>query len=269
MNDDLNKYFDANKILWDMRTLINKDSGFYDLTGFKKGKSSLNFIELNDVGDVKGKSLLHLQCHFGLDTMSWARLGAKTTGVDFSGNAIDLARQLNDELGLDTEFICSNIYDLKEHLYKKFDIIFTSYGVIGWLPDLNKWAELINYYLMPGGVFYMVEFHPVVWMFDNDFKYLKYSYFYDKEPIAECLHGTYSNRDADIKLMEYGWNHSLSEVISVLQKNNLQIELFNEFPFSVYNCFPNTVQGKDGYWRIKGFEDIIPMMYSLKARKKN
>ena len=261
------KYFDANKKLWDKKTAIHADSDFYDLKEFKEGKSSLNFVELEALGDVKDKSLLHLQCHFGMDTLSWARLGAKVTGVDFSDEAIKLAKSLNTELKLDAEFIPSNVYDLRENLDEKFDIVFTSYGTIGWLPDLDKWAEIISHFLKPGGVFFIAEFHPVIWMFDDEIKNLKYSYFNSGEPIAETNEGTYTDRKADIKMTEYGWNHSLDEVFNSLKNNGLKIESFNEYPFSFYNCFPEMVKGEDNFWRIKEFEKILPLMYSIKAIK--
>ncbi|HKJ81244.1 MAG TPA: class I SAM-dependent methyltransferase [Ignavibacteriaceae bacterium] len=261
------KYFDANKKLWDKKTAIHADSDFYGLKEFKAGKSSLNFVELEALGDVKDNSLLHLQCHFGMDTLSWASLGAKVTGVDFSDEAIKLARSINDELKLNAEFICSNIYDLKENLDEKFDIVFTSYGTIGWLPDLDKWAEVISHFLKPGGLFFIAEFHPVIWMYDHGVKNLKYSYFNSGEPIAETNEGTYTDRNADIKMTEYGWNHSLDEVFNSLKNNGLKIESFNEYPFSFYNCLPGMVQGEDSFWRIKGFENILPLMYSIKALK--
>jgi 2-polyprenyl-3-methyl-5-hydroxy-6-metoxy-1,4-benzoquinol methylase len=112
------------------------------------------------LADVKGKKMLHLQCHFGMDSLNWARLGADVTAVDLSDEAIKEAKQLNDALGLNAKFICCNVYDLKELLDEKFDIVFTSYGVVGWLPDLDKWAEIIAYYLKPSGTFYLAEFHP-------------------------------------------------------------------------------------------------------------
>ncbi|HNU87071.1 MAG TPA: class I SAM-dependent methyltransferase, partial [Ferruginibacter sp.] len=155
-------YFEENKKSWNKRTGVHKDSAFYDLDGFKKGTSSLTKIELNELGDVKGKTLLHLQCHFGMDTMSWEREGAIVTGVDLSDEAIKLANEVKNELGLKAQFICSNVYDLKEHLDKKFDIVFTSYGTIGWLPDLDKWADTVSYFLKPGGTFYIVDFHPAL-----------------------------------------------------------------------------------------------------------
>ena len=268
-------YFEANRLLWNRRTSIDAQSEFYALQEFKRGRTSLNFVELEALGDVKGKSLLHLQCHFGMDTLSWARLGANATGVDFSGEAIKLAKELNEELNLDAEpacrsgrFICSNVYDLKEKLDRKFDIVFTSYGVIGWLPDLNKWAEIISHFLKPGGTFFLAEFHPVIWMYDNKIKNLKYSYFNSGKPIEEKIKGTYADKNAEIEMTEYGWNHSLDEVFNSLKSNGLKVESFNEYPFSFYNVFPDMVKGEDNLWRIKGFENILPLMYSVKAERK-
>lgn len=260
------QYFVANKINWNQRVAVHKDSSFYDLEGFKNGKNVLTLIELNEVRDVKGKSLLHLQCHFGLDTMSWSRLGAKCVGVDLSDEAIKLAREINEEAKSDARFICCNVYDLKDHLDEKFDIVFTSYGTIGWLPDLNKWAELISYYLKQGGVFYIADFHPVLWMFDDEFKEIKYSY-ENREVIVTENQGTYTDRNAAINGKEYGWNHSISELINSLISAGLKIEMFNEYMYSPYPCFNNMIKGEDGNYRIKGLEEKIPMVYSLRARK--
>lgn len=259
-------YFDENKKLWNQRTAIHKDSSFYDVGSFLLGKSSLNEIELRELGDVKGKKILHLQCHFGMDSLSLSRMGAEVTGVDLSDSAIDEARKLNGKLSLNAKFICCNVYDLKDHLREQFDIVFTSYGVIGWLPDLNKWADIISCFLTPGGDFYMVEFHPVVWMLDEDFKEVKY-YYHNQEMIVMNAQGTYTDRQADIQGKEYSWNHSLSEVINSLLSQNLQLKFFNEYSYSPYPCFRNVIQGSDGNWRVKGLEDKIPMLYSLKMTK--
>jgi SAM-dependent methyltransferase len=263
---DYNKYFQANKDLWDKRTAIHKDSSFYDVIGFKSAKNVLTPIELKELGDVKGKKMLHLQCHFGLDSLNWARLGANVTGIDFSDDAINEAKRLNDELGMDAKFICCNIYDFKNHLNDKFDIVFTSYGVIGWLPDLDKWAEIISHFLKPQGMFYMAEFHPVIWMFDDNFKEIKYCY-ENREVIETESMGTYTDRNADIKAKEHGWNHSISEVLNALITHGMQIEFFNEHMYSPYPCFNNVVQNDEGNWWIKGLEDRIPMVYSVKAIK--
>jgi SAM-dependent methyltransferase len=263
---DYKKYFQANKDLWDRRTTIHKDSAFYDVAGFKAGKNILTPIESTELGDVKGKKMLHLQCHFGLDSLNWTRLGANVTGIDFSDDAINEAKRLSDELGMDAKFICCNIYDIKNHLKGEFDIVFTSYGVISWLPDLDKWAEIISHFLKPQGTFYMAEFHPVIWMFDDDFKEIKYCYEH-REVIETESQGTYTDRNADIKAKEYGWNHSVSEVLNALITHGMQIEFFNEHMYSPYPCFNNVVQNDNGNWWIKGLEDRIPMVYSVKAIK--
>lgn len=265
-NENFDRYFEANKVGWNKRTGVHKNSSFYDVSSFKAGKSSLMPIELEEMGEVRGKSLLHLQCHFGMDTFSWAREGAQVTGIDISDEAIEYAKQLSNEIKIPAEFICCNIYDLPARLDKKFDLVFTSYGVISWLPDLDKWAAIINHFLKPGGTFYIIEFHPVVWMMDDNFKFIKYAY-HNLKTIAEKQSGTYADKNADIQYEEYSWNHSLSEVINSLIRHNLQIKHFNEFMFSSWNCFNNTVQGEDGFWRIEGSENKIPMMYSIKAVK--
>ncbi len=261
-----NKYIEINKSLWNGKTEIHVKSDFYDVEGFKKGKTSLNYIELEALGDVKGKSILHLQCHFGLDSLSWARLGAKVTGVDLSDKAIEYANSLKEELGLDAEFICSNIYDLKNVLDKKFDIVFTSYGVIGWLPDMDKWAEIIYHYLKPGGTFFMVEFHPFLWMFDKNYEKIIYSYF-DQGPIIEEQKGTYAEWDSEFTHLSHEWCHSLSEIIGSLMNSGLKLEPFKEYPLSVYNCFNKASKQEHGYLEVEGLENKIPMMFSVKAVK--
>ncbi|MBT8393871.1 MAG: class I SAM-dependent methyltransferase, partial [Bacteroidia bacterium] len=175
---DNQKYFNVNKSTWNEKVEVHSKSKMYDLDSFRNGKSSLKHYEQKALGDVKGKSLLHLQCHFGQDTLSWSRLGAKCVGVDNSTEGIKLAQQLNEELHLDAEFVCCNVLDTSKYVKEKFDIVFSSYGVIGWLPDLKPWAKMIFDRLKRGGLFYLVEFHPIVWMFDyTDGKaVMKYGY---------------------------------------------------------------------------------------------
>jgi len=274
--NDYSNYFAANKQLWNQRTAVHKDSSFYNLAGFKAGENVLTSIELNELGDVKGKTMLHLQCHFGMDSLSWARLGADVTGVDLSDVAIEEAKKLNEELGLNAKFICANVYDLSLDSRgskippleggEAFDIVFTSYGTIGWLPDLQPWAKMIAERLKPGGIFYMADFHPVLWMFDDEFTHFQYSY-ENREVIVTESEGTYTDRDADIKGKEYGWNHSISEILNALIANGLQIGQFNEFMYSPYACFRNTVEFEKDKWHIKGLEGKIPMVYSIRAIK--
>ena len=259
-------YFASNKEIWNQRTAAHRDSAFYNREGFLKGATVLTPIELEELGDVKGKSLLHLQCHFGMDSLDWARRGAQVTGVDLSDAAIAEARELNREMGLDAQFVCCNVLDTCEHVPGEFDIVFTSYGTIGWLPDLQPWARMIAAKLKPGGLFYLAEFHPVVWMFDNDFTRIEYAY-ENREVIVTENEGTYTDRSADIRGKEYSWNHSLAEVLQALLDAGLRLELFREYMYSPYPCFRKLVETAPGQWQISGLEGKIPMVYSLKARR--
>ena len=269
MDNKYADFFKTNKATWDKKVGIHSKSEFYDVEGFKKGKSSLNLHELNEMGNVKGKSLLHLQCHFGLDTLSLSRLGAKCTGIDLSSEGIKQAELLNDELGLDAIFIESNLYDVPKNVDGKFDIVFTSYGVIGWLPDLKTWGEIIASKLKKGGVFYIVEFHPIAWMFDYLQTPPKLVYPYQNdETIYEEYKGTYTNADADIVSKEYGWNHGLGEVISSLTNAGLEIEFLHEFDESPYDCFPEMEKTEGGMYVLKNNKRIFPLLFSIRAIKK-
>lgn len=261
-------YISINKESWNNRVDAHVGSSFYDLENFLKGQSSLNSIELDLLGDVAGKSILHLQCHFGQDSISLSRLGANVTGVDLSDKAISKAKELALETNNNTQFICCDIYDLPQHLDRQFDMVFTSYGTIGWLPDLNKWAGLISKFLKPNGRFIFVEFHPVIWMFDNDFNKIVYNYFNDG-PIVETHSGTYADKSADLELTEVSWNHSLAEVLSSLMINDLTIRTFREFDYSPYNCFNQTVEIAPGQYRIGHLDNKIPMVYAIVAVKES
>ncbi|WP_187264284.1 class I SAM-dependent methyltransferase [Pontibacter beigongshangensis] len=264
--DDLS-YIEVNRQFWNSRTDYHVQSEFYDLEGFLKGKSSLNDIELNLLGDLTGKSVLHLQCHFGQDTLSLGRLGAAVTGVDLSDRAIEKARELAAQTGVAAEFVCCDIYELPQHLHRQFDIVFTSYGTIGWLPDLAKWAKVVSTFLKPNGRLVMAEFHPVVWMFDNDFSKIGYSYF-NTGAIVETETGTYADRNAPITQESVSWNHSISDVLGSLIRNGLEINAFEEYDYSPYNCFSHTEAFEQKKFRVRHLGNRIPMVYALAATKK-
>lgn len=266
MNDKLNEYFAKNREMWNGHVSIHEKSKFYDVDGFKKGRNSLTFVELEELGNVAGKTLLHLQCHFGLDTMSWARLGARVTGVDFSEKAIALARSLSNELAVDARFIQSNIYDLPRALEDQFDTVYTSYGVLCWLPDLKKWGRVISHFLNEGGTFYMVEFHPIRSMF-NDEGDITEPYFHSDEPAKYEGSGSYADPSANFKHVSYEWFHSLSDVVNALIDAGLRIEFLHEFPFSTSGDCPFLEQREDGLWYHKNKDIKIPLMFSIKARK--
>jgi 2-polyprenyl-3-methyl-5-hydroxy-6-metoxy-1,4-benzoquinol methylase len=265
--NEVSDYINLNRQSWNLRTEIHIDSPFYDMEGFMKGKSSLKEIELSLLGDISNKSILHLQCHFGQDSLSMARLGARVTGVDLSDKAIEVAKDLSQQLGLNATFICCNVYELSDHLNSQFDIVFTSYGTIGWLPDLMKWGEIISRFLKPDGRLVFAEFHPVVWMFDNDFKEIGYSYF-NTEAIIETESGTYADRQAPIHHQSVTWNHPLSEVFEGLIRNGLSINKFHEYDYSPYNCFQHTEEFEPGKFRIKHLGNKIPMVYALVASRR-
>ena len=262
------KYIEINRQSWNNRTDTHIQSEFYDQAGFLKGKNSLNDIELNLLGKIKGKSILHLQCHFGQDTISLGRLGADVTGVDLSDKAIDRAKQIAKDTNSNAKFICCDVYDLPNHLNEKFDVVFTSYGTIGWLPDLDKWAKIISRFLKPNGQFVFVEFHPVVWMFDDNFDKISFRYF-NSGAIIETENGTYADKKADITQSYVMWNHGLSEVINSLISNGLEINALDEFDYSPYNCFQNTLEFEPNKFRIEHLKNKIPMVYSVIATNKN
>jgi len=253
-------YLSINKQAWDKRTKVHLGSKFYDVKAFKEGESSLNTVELEQVGNVEGKKLLHLQCHFGQDTLSWARKGAKVTGVDLSTEAIEQANKLNSALGLDATFVANDIYQFGHENIEKFDIVFTSYGVLCWLPDLSQWAKTIADSLAVGGEFHLVEFHTF-----NDLL-SGYSYFPRPEPDVE-IEGTYTENCDGAKSTVVTWAHSLSEVINALISAGLSIDHFKEYPYSPYNSFEDLeyVPGQGYQMLHKGQQ--VPLLYAIKARK--
>jgi ubiquinone/menaquinone biosynthesis C-methylase UbiE len=263
----MGNYLDINRQSWNAKVELHLKSDFYFVDEFMKGRTSLNSIELELLGDIKDKKILHLQCHFGQDSISLSRMGAKVTGVDLSDKAIETARDLARKCGEDTQFICCDLYSLPDFLDEKYDIVFTSYGTIGWLPDLEKWANIINYFLKENGKFIMAEFHPAVWMFDDDFTKVTYNYFNEK-PIIETYEGTYADQSAEIKQEYVMWNHSLSEVLQNLMKHNMILNDFYEYDWSPYPCFSHVEEFEKGKWRIPQFGNKIPLVYALKAQKK-
>ena len=265
--------FAANRALWDAWTAIHATGQFYDLEGFKAGGIRLRPYEIEMVGDVAGRSLLHLQCHFGIDTLSWARLGARVTGADLSPAAIDLARALADELGFpDARFVCSNLYGLPEALEGAFDIVYTSRGVLGWLPDIRGWARVVAHFLAPGGTFFITEVHPVVQALEDEDVApgelrLRYPYWEHREPLVFDVKGSYADRNADAgENVEHGWDHGLGEIVTALIDAGLRIETLIEHPFLDWKV--GFLIDDEGTWRLPsdaGGE--LPLMFSLLARK--
>jgi SAM-dependent methyltransferase len=264
----------ANRSLWDAWTAIHADGGFYDLEGFKAGGVRIRPYEIEMIGDVAGKSLLHLQCHFGIDTLSWARLGALVTGADLSPAAIELARSLAGELGFpDASFVQSNLYDLPDVLGGQFDVVYTSRGVLGWLPDVAAWGQVVAHFLAPGGTFFMTEGHPIMNVFENEGVApgelrLTYPYWEHAEPLTFEVKGSYADPDADVQdQVEHSWDHGLGEVVMALIDAGLVITALVEHPFLAWKV-DFLVEDDQGTWRLPpGTAGELPLMFSLKATK--
>ncbi|MDE0027561.1 MAG: class I SAM-dependent methyltransferase [Spirochaetaceae bacterium] len=263
----------VNRQNWNERVPVHAASDFYGVDRFKAGAISLNDIEREEVGPVAGKSLLHLQCHFGMDTMSWSRLGARATGVDFSDAAIELARDLNAELGLGTRFIRSNVYDLPDVLDEQFDVVYTASGVLVWLPDLAAWAKVVARFLKPGGTFYLFEGHPLCHIFADDGDLgdtelrVRNPYFPDPDGTLYGGDGYSYAGDQRIPSPSYEWRHSMAETLNALLDAGLRLQFLREFPLSNYRALPGMVRCRDGWWRLPENNASIPQMFSLKATR--
>ena len=265
---------ETNRRNWNERTRIHAASSFYDVEGFKAGRITLSELERSGVGDVRGKSLLHLQCHFGLDTLSWVRLGADATGVDISDASIALARQLSDELGLGARFIRTDIYDLPRVLAEEFDVVYTAMGVLTWLPDLARWAEVIAAHLKPGGLFYLLDTHPVSRIFDEaaqldspaDLNVVHRYFPHSAGTMYPGNEPTYAG-DGLVESPAWEWRHSLGEILTALLDAGLRLTSFAEHRVTMFEQFPGMVRGADGLWRLPFLEDSVPLIFTLTATK--
>lgn len=262
----MNEHHELNREGWNIRTEAHFKHPDYHVKEFLKGRCSLHPLELEEMGDVTGKTLLHLQCHFGLDTLSWARRGATVTGIDISDKSIERANELKEKTGLEARFIRSDLFDLPDHLDDKFDIVYTSYGVLWWIADINHWAEIIARYVKQGGIFYIAEIHPLLTMFDQDMKVHEPYFNQGRDPEVYKGDGDYCDKDCIIE-EERGWRWTLGDVVTALIKAGLTIEFLHEFPFCVYDAWPTMVKDGDWYYYPER-KNELPMTFSLRAAKK-
>ncbi|NIH81835.1 class I SAM-dependent methyltransferase [Amycolatopsis viridis] len=261
-------YLTTNRALWDDRVPVHLDSDFYDLAGFRAGGQTLREFETAEVGEVDGRSLVHLQCHFGLDTLSWARRGARVTGLDFSGKAIDAAREVAQEAGLPARFVAADVYDAVSVLGETYDIVYTGLGSLCWLPDVGRWARTVAELLRPGGFLYLAEFHPFADVLDEDEgRTVTYDYFAEGPQVWEDNDSTYADREARVQhARSVEFAHGLGEVVTALLDAGLRLDFLHEHDFTLWQRF--AVLERHGVaYRLPAGRPRVPLLYSLRATR--
>lgn len=252
---------EKNRTAWNEMTDVHFKHPDYKVKEFLEDRSTLKSIELTEVGDVHGKKLLHLMCQFGLDTLSWARRGAIVTGVDISDKSIERANELKEKAGLPAEFVRSDVLDLAGKIGNRFDVVFQSYGTHCWISDIDQWAQVIAHYLRPGGIFYIIDDHPIIQIYQVE----NGSYF-DTLPEYSSGQQDYCDRSYILKNELVEWQHTLSSIVNTLIKAGLTIELVNEFDKGYYPIHEDWYE-KDGYWYPPGGPPPYPLMFSIRARR--
>ncbi|MFI7103954.1 class I SAM-dependent methyltransferase [Streptomyces sp. NPDC050161] len=264
---------EANRAMWDERVPIHRASDYYDHEGFCRGRDTLRDFEVAEVGDVTGRTLLHLQCHFGQDTLSWAHRGAAhVVGLDFSEPAIDAARETAAELGYGPDrasFVAADVYDAAEAVPdSSYDIVYTGIGALNWLPDIVRWAETAASLVAPGGFLYLAEFHPLCDALDEETgSRLTYDYF-SRDAWVEETPGTYTDFDAPtVNNRSVEWQHPLGDVVSAVAAAGLRIDFLHEHDMTMFQRFAALQRGDDGFYRPPSDRPRMPLMYSLKATR--
>jgi SAM-dependent methyltransferase len=275
----LDEFRAANRANWSERVAGHWERDAYDAPGFISDPTRIGSIVTFDapyLGDVTGRSLLHLQCHFGMDTLSWARLGADVTGIDFSPQAIEAARRMSSESGTPGRFVESELYETPVTLDgETFDIVYTGVGALNWLPDIAAWGEVVATMLAPGGTFYIRESHPTLWSLrfplddpEDETLVIEYPYFEVSEPVAWDATESYLGSASIEHTRTYEWNHGIGEIITALLDAGLVIDLYEEHRFLEWQGLHHMVEGPDGLWRLPEHQrDLVPLMYSLRAGK--
>jgi SAM-dependent methyltransferase len=270
-------YIDANRRWWNEAASLHAKTAFYDLDGFVAGKrTGLHPTEPTELGSVAGKSLVQLQCHIGVETLAWARLGAsRVVGLDFAPDAIAEARILAKRCGLEDRatFVLSNVYDAREALaaHAPFDVAYVSVGALLWLPSVRRWAESAAAVVAKGGVLYVREVHPMLLAIEREGERLvvKNRYFEHKEPNQWEAAGTYADREAVLSATAtYEWNRGLGEILQALIDAGFSLELIHEHKDAEWQAFPHMTRGDDDLYRLPPDEsEMLPLTFSLRARK--
>ncbi|MEV0380843.1 class I SAM-dependent methyltransferase [Nonomuraea sp. NPDC050643] len=260
----MDDYLQVNRANWNARVPIHVGSDFYDVEGFKAGGSPLRPFEIEEVGEVSGRRLAHLQCHFGLDTLAWARLGAEVTGLDLSDAAIEQATRIAAECGIPARFVTADVYDAAEALGETYDIVYTGIGALVWLPDLTRWAETVAALLRPGGFLYLAEFHPFTDVLDDETGRAVTNDYFERGPHVYDYPYTYTGSEVLDHQTSVQFRHPLGEVVSAVAAAGLRIEFLREHDHTLFPRFGTLVgSGKD--YRTPEGAPRIPLMYSLRA----
>jgi SAM-dependent methyltransferase len=272
----MEEIFEINRRNWEDRVAIHlrDTTGSYNIKGFVAGADTLTPIEAAEIGDVRGKKLLHLQCHFGLDTLSLARRGADVTGLDFSPSAIVAARDLAQRVGLPARFVEGNVYDAPVLAPGPYDIVFTTWGTINWLPDIRRWAQTIAAVLAPGGCFYFADGHPNTLMLEEVEGRLFIVPRRQSTPDAPTEDGgdddltTYTGDPTPlVNTASRTWTHSLSGILTVLLEAGLVIEMVHEHHGVPWQLFDTTIMGPDGLYRLPESGPRPPLALTIRARR--
>ncbi|HEY4163289.1 MAG TPA: class I SAM-dependent methyltransferase [Dongiaceae bacterium] len=264
--------FAINLAWWDGVVETHVGSRFYRVAEFLAGEDTLNPIESAEIGDVRGKRIAHLQCHFGLDTLSLARRGASVRGLDFSPNAVAAAKRLAAEAKLDVRFVESNVYEALTTLGGRHDIVYVTWGAINWLPDLHRWAKIVADLLEPGGFLYLLEGHPMALALEQKDAeaplIASWPYFKGDAPMVIDEDGTYSDRGAKLEhTRTHEFPHALSEIFDALLQAGLALEMFHEHDSLAWQHWPCLQEGEDHMFRLPKDRQRLPLAFSLKARK--
>lgn len=268
--------FALNRANWDERAPAHAASPDYAVEQFIADPTFLSEVvrfDLPLLGDVRGLRGIHLQCHIGTDTISLARLGADMTGLDFSGAAIDQARQLAERTNSPTQFVQSDLYDAASVLTPgSYDLVFTGVGALLWLPDIERWADVVTTLLRPGGRLFIREGHPMLWTIDEevtDALTLGYSYFEHAEPLVSDEPGTYVETDVEFEsTVSHAWGHGLGEVISALLTRGMRLTGFVEHQSVPWEALPGQmVKGELGEWQLADRPERLAHSYTLQAVK--
>jgi SAM-dependent methyltransferase len=263
---------EMNRTMWDVKVPLHLTSAGYDVAGFKAGRNQLRAHEIADLGDVSDKDLIHLQCHFGLDTLSWARLGARVTGLDFSAPAVLAATDLAQQIGVEATFVTSDVYNAVTAVAgRTFDIVYTGVGALCWLPDMDRWARVVHDLLRPGGELYLFEFHPVKWMIEGSAPgsiEIRDSYFTPPEGCGEFGGVTYIDGSIPAAATPtVQWSHPLGEIVTALAQADLRIDSLRELDRDVLRQWDHMVRTPDGMYRMPPGTPSVPLMYVLRARR--